>query len=136
MSLDLTLLPYTYHEDNLIVSTSDTILPLQSNNRDLMDEIEKVSKQQQQQSIDFINDGKKYNGVVEDDFTCYLARDDEGEHTYGTLTETPYGNPLLWVRVSELLKIDKALWRNQKDIAALAYISTMHKDHKIALYWS
>jgi len=136
MSLDLTLLPYTYHEEDLIVSHSQIVLPLQTNNRDLMEEIEKVSKQEQTQSIDFINEDKKYNGVVEDDFSCYLARDEEGETCYGTLTEDAYGKPLRWARVSELLKIDKTLWRNPKDIAALAYLSTMHKDHRVALYWS
>jgi len=135
MSLDLALLPYNY-PDHEFITFSHTVLPIQTNNRDLMDAITKASYVVQPQSVSFIKGNKEPNGDVEDNFTCYLARDEEGETCYGTVTEDAYGKPLRWVGVSELLKIDKKLWRNPQDKAALAYITTMHKDHRIALYWS
>jgi len=136
MSLDLTLLPYNY-PDHDHITFSHIVLPLQTNNRDLMEEIERVSKEDQLQSVHFIKEeGKQPNGEVEKDFSCYLASDDDGDTCYGEVTDDAYGKHMRWIRVSELMKIDKKLWRNPQDIAALAYISTMHKDHRVALYWS
>lgn len=136
MSLDLTLLPY-YYLNRKDINFSHTALPLQTNNRDLMEEIEKIAIEEQLQSINFIKGNKiPINGEVEDNFTTYLARDEEGDTCYGTHTEDAYSRPMRWVKTSELLKIDEILWRNPLNKAALAYIKTMHKDHRIALHWS
>jgi len=137
MSLDLTLMPYNFPDHNYI-TFSHIVLPLQTNNHALMDEIERVSKEEQLKSVSFIKgEGKPPNGFVENTFSCFLARNiDTDETCYGVVTEDAYGNPLKWVRVRELLKIDKRLWRNPPDIAALAYLSALDLDNRVALYWS
>jgi len=136
MSLDLTLLPYNY-PDHDHIRFSHIVLPLQTSNYDLMEEIQRVSEKDTPQSVNFIKgEGKQPNGFVEKDFSCYLARGSDGENCYGEVTEDAYGKHLKWVRVRELLKIDKKLWRNPQDIAALAYISALDLDNRVALYWS
>ena len=135
MSLDLTLLPYGF-PDHDYIHYSHTVLPLQTNNRGLMAAIEQLARQEQPQSITFIKGEKKPSDLVEDDFACYIAKDKQGDTCYGEVKEDAYGKPLRWIRVSELLKVDKVLWRNPQDKSALAFLSTMDKDHRVALYWS
>ena len=135
MSLDLTLLPFGF-PDHEYTNYAHTSLTLQTNNRGLMDAITQLAKMDQPQSVGFIKDENPRNGLVPEGFTCHLATDKEGESCYGECKEDAYGYPLRWLRASEILKVDPILWRNPQDKAALGYIRELHKDHRIALYWS
>lgn len=145
MSIDCTLLPYAFHrldQESLnddMFCFSITLLPLQTNSRDLFDKIEELSKTKYHNAIDFIKDGQEASGIVEPNFTSYIATDAKGESCYGVCTETAYGGKMRWVRVSLLLQL-----KDHKQVkdpryglnkAAWAYLEALPKDLKIAIYW-
>ena len=134
MSVDLTLLPYNcdFPEN----SYSHTMLPLQTNTRDLMEEIEKLSYEVSQ-SIDFIT-GDKLSGDVEDTFTCYLAKNEDGESGYGEVNEDAYGKKMRWVRASVLMRLANhdGVNRNPLNKQAWAYLNACPPNTRVALYWS
>lgn len=68
---------------------------------------------------------------------CFFARDEQGEHVYGEIVETPYGNRMKFVTASDLLTLSdhehvQDNWRNK---AVWAYLAEMPHDWPIVLYW-
>ena len=82
---------------------------------------------------------KKVGILVPPDFTSYLSRGEGNEEPhYGETCWTPYGDPVRYVRVKDLLKfqycddvmydfLNRAVW---------AYLKELPKDTRIALFWS
>ena len=134
MSLDLTLLPF--NSDFPENSFSHTLLPLQTNTRDLMEEIEKLSFEESN-SIDFIT-GEKLSGEIPDNFSCFVARDDKDETCYGALKEDAYGKTVRWVRASVLQRLSNhdGVNRNPLNKQAWAYINACPPNTRVALYWN
>ena len=138
MSLDLTLLPYN-EPDSGVINFSHTVLPLQTNSRDLMEKIQEISwKDNFPNAIDFIKDGLQAAGNVEEGFTAHVARDEDGESCYGEVSKDAYGEQMRWVRVAVLLqfKDHPQVERNPKNKAAWAYLSACDPNMRVALYWS
>jgi len=138
MSLDLTLLPYNSPLNESVHFFSHTLLPLQANCRDLMEAIQQLSWKDYPNSVDFITEGLKATGNVEKGFTCFLAKDKEGEYSYGEVTKDGYSEQMRWVRVSELLKFNNhpSVEGNPKNKAAWGYLKACPPNQKVALYWS
>ena len=132
MSLDLTLLPYNSEH----VNYSHIVLSLQTNSRDLFEEIERLSKEETLNSIEFISE-KQVNGEVEKNFASYLGKDEEGETAYGDTIEDEYGLPIRWVRASVLqgLTNHDSVKRHLLNKQAWGYINSCPPDMRIALYW-
>lgn len=63
----------------------------------------------------------------------------EGEPCYGKTVETPYGEPLRWVRARDLLAIKQAalarFCEDSANAAAWAYLAALNPDTRVALYW-
>ena len=135
MSIDLTLLPVNCELPNMCYS--HTVLPLQTNSRDLFELIETLTKEKSN-SMDFITEGDNLSGFIPDNFSCYLATNKEGETAYGNLKEDAYGSPLKWVRASQLQSIvhHKAIQENPMNKQAFAYIMACQPQQKIVLFWS
>lgn len=134
MSLDLTLLPYNNdHADN---TYSHTVLPLQTNSRDLFEEIEKLAYITSN-SLNFITE-EELTGEIPERFSSYISNSDEGEAQYGDLKEDAYGNKVRWVRASVLqgLANHTGVKENLLNKLAWAYINACPPSTKIALYWS
>jgi hypothetical protein len=73
-----------------------------------------------------------------ENFTTYLGRTDDGEYTYGKVTETPYGEHLTYVLAYELhqYRDHVGVTDNHYNRAAWAYLAQLPPETKIALYWS
>jgi len=115
---------------------SHTLLPLSTNSRDLFKEIERLSYVQSN-SIEFIS-GRIISGEIEDNFSTYLATNEEGETCYGVVTEDAYGKPLRWVMASVLQSLSNhdGVKNNQLNKQAWAYINICLPNMRIALYWN
>ena len=139
MSLDLTLLPFDCDEES--ISFSHSLLQCVSNCHDLYDEIEQYQRDiGQPNSIKLMGvdyDPKKDERRVTENFTSYMGRDDEGELRYGKTKTDPYGTPLRWLYVKELLqwKNHSGVLRNKKHLAVWAYLEQLDPETKVAIYW-
>lgn len=72
---------------------------------------------------------------VPNGFSAYCSRCSRcHDHCYGTITETPYGDPLHCVRVDQLLEVPADLWRHS-NLPALAYLHALDRAQRVALYW-
>jgi len=81
---------------------------------------------------------RKVGILVPPDFDSYLSRGEGNEEShYGETCWTPYGDPVKYVRVKDLLKfrycnevydyfLNRAVW---------AYLKELPEDIKIALFW-
>jgi len=134
MSLDLTLLPFNNDFSNN--SYSHTVLPLQTNSRDLMEEIERLSHVESN-SIEFITD-ENLSGEVPEGFSSYISNTDDGDTKYGELKEDAYGKKIRWVRASVLqgLTHHDGVTRNPLNKQAWGYINACPPNTRVALYWS
>ena len=87
---------------------------------------------------------------VPKDFTSHLCPDVDEETGfeechYGETTIDPYGDPIVYVFVKDLLELEELHREYYKDeeqhinkekaLATMAYIKTLPKNRKIALYW-
>jgi len=133
MSIDLTLLPFNFDSDSL--SYSHTVLPLQTNSRDLFEEIEKLAYETSN-SIEFITE-TDISGYIPDGFTSYLARDEEGESCYGKMDTDAYGNGIRWVKASALQNLSNhpQVLKNPLNQMAWGFIKACPPNLKIALFW-
>jgi hypothetical protein len=71
-------------------------------------------------------------------FETFVCRDDRFEEThYGDTRETPYGEPLLWVRAASLaeLRSHPEATDFPRNRAVFAYVDALPPDTKVALYW-
>jgi hypothetical protein len=134
MSIDLTLLPLNC--DNPRSSYSHTVLPLQTNTRDLFEEIERILDVKNN-AFHFITD-EQMSGEVDFQFTSYLARNEDGDSHYGEIENDCYGAKLKWVRASVLqgLTHHDGVQRNPLNKQAWGYINACPASTKIVLYWS
>jgi hypothetical protein len=116
MGLDLTLLPF----DSETVAFSHTVLNC-NRTYALFDALVKEPAMK-----------------VPDGFTTYLSRDDKYEDThYGITTETPYGEPLMFVELESLLKYKDhpSVVDVPKNRAVWAYLACLPPRTKVALFW-
>ena len=121
MSLDLTLLPF---DSDKGIHFSHTVLSLLTNVHDLFDDIKKIDAET----------GKK----VPEDFSSYVSRDDDYEDThYGKTLITPYGNPVHYILVKDLLELSlhPKVIAYKKHNAIWAYLSQLEPETKVALFW-
>ena len=134
MSIDLKLLPLNC--DNPRNSYSHTVLPLQTNSRDLFEEIERLLDVKNN-AFNFITD-EQMSGLVDFKFSCYLAHEEEGETCYGDLEKDAYGGTLRWVRASVLqgLTHHAGVQRHDLNKQAWGYINQCPPSMKVILYWS
>ena len=134
MSIDLTLLPFNcdFPEN----SYSHTVLPLQTNTRDLFEEIEKLMYEKSN-SMEFITE-EELTGDVPDGFATYLATDEQGDTSYGERTTDAYDKQMRWVRASVLQRLSNhdGVNRNPLNKQAWAYINACPANTRVALYWS
>lgn len=75
---------------------------------------------------------------VPETFNTFRSRDGEDQNTqYGDTQTTPYGEPLEWVYVKDLLAFkEHAEVRDSfQNRAAWAYLAELPPKFKIALYW-
>lgn len=70
-----------------------------------------------------------------ENFSTYLARNNEGEPCYGKLTDDCYGRSLRMVRAGDLAKI-KLRTESERIRAAMAYVRALDPDTRIVLFWS
>ena len=135
MALDLTLLPINCEQTGMWYS--HTLLPLQTNTRDLFEEIERLLDAKNN-AFNFITD-EQMSGEVDAKFTSYLARadDGDGETCYGVIKEDAYGKRLMWVRASVLqgLTHHDGVQRNPLNKQAWGYLNACPASMKIALFW-
>lgn len=114
MSLNLTLLPFDCENPPF----SHTVLPTYGGH-DLHDAVKGLNQL-----------------PVPLEFTSYLSRqatdlvNTTATH-YGRTTQTPYGEPVKYTIVAELLTLDGELRQG----AAWAYIAALKPDTKVALFW-
>ncbi len=121
MGLDLYLLPFDC--DHNSIHFSHTILNCDKI-YDLFDEIQEIEKKQ---GFD-----------IPSDFTSYLCRDDKYEEShYGKTLDTPYGDPLKYIIVRDLIKIKNhpRNFESTKNKAIWAYLEQLPIETKVALYW-
>ena len=86
---------------------------------------------------------KKVGILVPPHFDSYLSREIDletgfDETHYGITTWTPYGDPVKYVTVKDLLKFRycNEVFDNFLNRAVWAYLNELPKDTKIALFWS
>lgn len=118
MGLDLAMLPFDY--DGAEFPFSHTVLDCQREG-ELFEALMKLP-----------------NEVVPEHFTSYLCRDEDFEELhYGKTRKTPYGEPLTYVRVKQLLMFSshECVQNNHKNRAIWAYLAQMPKETKVALFW-
>ena len=73
---------------------------------------------------------------VPSDFATFRGRGEDGEPRYGNTQETPYGEPLRCMRVSEIIaRMDPRPSQSPRDNAALVYLAMLPPDSRVALYW-
>jgi hypothetical protein len=132
MSIDLTLLPMNNEQPNN--SYSHTVLPLQTNTRDLFEEIERLLDVKNN-AFNFITD-EQMSGEVGDGFSSYMANTEDGDTQYG-IKEDAYGKKLMWIRASVLqgLTHHDGVQRNPLNKQAWGYINACPANMKIVLYW-
>lgn len=119
MGLDLTLLPF--EADYGDWGFSHSVLNLERRG-ELLDEILELRAH-----------------PVPLNFGTFLCRDDAYEEPhYGNTQETPYGEPLQWVRVTSLRDLSerRGVIDNCQNRAVWAYLKELPNDAKVALYWS
>lgn len=125
MALSLTLLPF--EADTERISFSQTLLRCQDD-RELFEAVLEIEA--------------KHGQPVPADFHTYFHQADlDAPSTYGPVNETPYGDPLLYVRVRDLLALEghprltgQDAYRENR--AAWAYLGELRRDTKVALYWN
>lgn len=116
MGLDLYLLPFECDQET--ISFSHSILNC-DRNYPLFEKIEKLDEQ-----------------PVEKHFSSYLSRNDDYEEPhYGKTTETPYGEPLGWVKREKLLTFQKEAAQTPRCYAIWEYLNALPENTKVALYW-
>lgn len=136
MGLDLRLLPIEH--DGGSFSFSHSILNCHDTERGLYNALMKMEKGAE---------GER----VPSDFSTFVSRDDEvwvrcpacgdqkakyEETHYGNTQETPCGEPVRCVRVSDLLRLkDIATDRCRQNRAVWAYLSEMDPNMRVALFW-
>lgn len=133
MSIDLTLLPMNNEQPNN--SYSHTVLPLQTNTRDLFEEIERLLDVKNN-AFNFITD-EQMSGEVGVGFSSFIATNEDGDTQYGEIKEDAYGNKLMWIRASVLqgLTHHDGVQRNPLNKQAWGYINACPASTKIVLYW-
>lgn len=118
MGLDLRLLPFDADVD--VVTFSHTILSCERR-RELFEELLKLP------SVE-----------VPERFYSFTSREAScGESHYGVTRDTPYGEPLDYVRVKDLLAYSdhEGVTDNGKNRAIWAYLKCLPPENKVALYW-
>lgn len=66
---------------------------------------------------------------------CHLARADDGEYIYGTITENPYGSLLTRCLAGELSDVVEKHDMIGSNIWILAALKAMNPDRVIVMYW-
>jgi len=63
-----------------------------------------------------------------------MRNDNQG---YGSLSETPYGDPLKWTTVEQILSLrnHKEVQNHSKSRAAFAYLAELPATWRVILYW-
>lgn len=71
------------------------------------------------------------------DFMSFTGDLKNGERGYGQTKETPYGEPVECLRVSQLLTIKDSdvIQKNLQNRAVWAYLAELPPQMKIAMYW-
>lgn len=121
MGMDLRLLPFDWDQGESL-SYSHTILSC-DRDYDLFDQVEKF---------------EPIYRKVPKSFSCFLSRVPdgtyEGERCYGEVNTTSYGDPLKFILVSDLVKIDASKY-SERNQAIWAYLKALNPETKVALYW-
>ena len=123
MGVDLTLLPFEVNEEvEKTVCFSHSVLGV-DRDRELF---KKITELEEKKGI-----------AVPFNFYSYLSSDGKYEEPhYGITTETPYGTPLNYLRVKDLLEFKAAIYSFDKRTKAVwAYLKQLPPKTKIALYW-
>lgn len=70
-------------------------------------------------------------------FMSYRGRDEQGHLGYGNTQRTPYGEPLGWVLVRDLVAFHSHphVRHDPQNRAVWAYLAALPPDTKVALYW-
>lgn len=120
MGLDLTLLPFDCDQGDF--AFSHTLL----------------SCERRGDLFEVVMEKAPGRAVVPPNFKSFTGRCEKCEDThYGTTVETPYGEPLEWVEVEDLLKLGQhiAVKDDYKNRAIWAYLKELPARTKVALYW-
>ena len=67
--------------------------------------------------------------------TCFLATNNDGEPSYGDITQDAYGKDLTYV-TSDLLSSINDEHVNGRNVAVWAYLKSLQPNTKVVLYWS
>ncbi len=121
MGVDLDLLPFDCDQGNF--AFSHTLLNC-CRRRELWETLSAMENQR----------GRK----VPSGFTSFRSRDNKYEEPhYGTTIDTPYGTPLKFLLVEDLLLLvnHEAVQDNAKNRAIWAYLAQLPPETKVALYW-
>lgn len=117
------------------------LLPIFSRMRDAMWYSHSVIELQRKSELfeKILEVEKKVGILVPPDFNSYLSRGEGNEEPhYGKTCWTPYGDPVKYVKVKDLLKFqycDDVIY-NFLNRAVWAYLKELPKDTRIALFWS
>lgn len=120
MGIDLVLLPFDSDGDNPVVSYSHTVLTC-TLSHELAEELKKIPAPQ-----------------VPKNFRSYLGTDEEYDGPrYGATQETPYGEPLKYVRVGQLnpFRFHEIVRADPNKKAIWAFLNELPGNTKVALYW-
>jgi len=132
MSLDLTLLPFDYEDNNF--AYSHTMLPCVANCYNLFDDLKKESEEQIPNSIRFMDELslKEISNGKWGNLGCFLERTEDGGYKYGDAKNLHY------LTVEALLKYKNhpLVQKWSKHRAAWAYLESLDPKIKVALFWS
>lgn len=68
---------------------------------------------------------------------CYLALNESGDRSYGTLLQDPYGEGIKYVRAGDLCKLKdhEGVQDNPLNRGAWAFLEHLPPDWRVGLYW-
>jgi hypothetical protein len=71
-------------------------------------------------------------------FSCRLARNEDGEHAFGEVTEDDYGDPLKWACAGDLTALAQhpQVTASPRNRAAFAYVAALPAEWPVVIFYS
>jgi hypothetical protein len=78
---------------------------------------------------------EKVGRIAPKPVSCFVARDEDGEACYGSITEDKYGEKIKYLYADALKTLDIGKDRSDRQRAAFEYIKCLSDSLEIYLYW-
>jgi hypothetical protein len=111
------------------------LLPVFTDSNDFICSFSVLELERRRELWPLINDLPQYE--LPAPLSCWTARIENGEHGYGKLTETAYGDPPKWVTALALVGLRDAepVRDNYVNRAVWAYLAELPPETRIVLDW-